>query len=135
MEVRRRLSAPGLCRRPLRFTYVTLPFTGSPALARVLPSATMSWVRVPLQGCSLVAVAELNDVLSRTVAWLPAGIVAAPALKTEAASINPSPNDLRNFISPSSRYFRECELLLRSFTILNLRAFCYTLSAENGGTK
>src|SRR4029077_17581484 len=107
MEVRRRLSAPGLCRRPLRFTYVTLPFTGSPALATVLPSATMLLVRVPLQGCSLGAVAELRDVLSLTVAWLPAGIVAAPALRNEAANINPSPNNLRNFINPSSRYFSE----------------------------
>src|SRR6266700_5420449 len=58
----------------------------------------MSLVRVPLQPCSLLAVAELKDVFMRTVAWLPAGIV--PALTPRAEQNNNMVNttNLRNVI-------------------------------------
>jgi len=44
-----------------------------------------------------VAVAELNDEPSRTVAWLPAGMVAAVAARNEA-SVSASTTDLQNLI-------------------------------------
>src|ERR1044071_1435401 len=117
MEVRRRLSAPGLCRRPLRFTYVTLPCPGEPAFATTLPWATMSLVRGPLQACSLWAVGQLKEALSRAVAWLPAGIVSANApdaanIASMAGIINLRTMDLRtidlrNLISFPPDKFRQ----------------------------
>src|SRR4051812_7551557 len=98
MEVRRSESSPGLCSLPLRFTYVTFPFTASPDLARVLPSATMSLVKVPCQACPVLALAELKDEPSLTVAWLPEGMVPAAALRNEAASTIANAEDLRKFI-------------------------------------
>src|SRR5262245_62028264 len=102
----------------------------------------MSLVKVPLHTCSLWAVAELSDVLSRTVARLPAGMVTAlapaTALATRMASMvnlrnfirSPSKNDSQNFGPPWSKKNAE-KLFGDDF---NLHAFCYTLAAGIGGT-
>src|ERR1700739_4365073 len=99
MELSRNVSAPGLCKRPLRFTYVTLPLTWAPALTTTLPCSTISCVRVPLHISPVCAVAELRDVLRRTVAWLPAGIVAAQASDAAIIKSRASKIDLENLIA------------------------------------
>src|SRR6267154_775082 len=59
----------------------------------------MSLVSVPLQVCSLLAVAELKDVLMRTVAWLPAVSVPALTPRTEQNSNIVNTTNLRNVIT------------------------------------
>src|SRR5581483_449278 len=83
-EVKRRVSWPGAWRRPLDFADVTLPRTGVPALATVLPLTTTSCARLPWNACPDRAVAELICELVRMVSLVPAGIW-APA--NAAASI------------------------------------------------
>jgi hypothetical protein len=85
----------------------------------------MSLVRVPLQVCSLLAVAELNDVLIRTVAWLPAGIVAALTPRTEQNNNIVNTTNLRNvitftFLQRIARAFMPCK-----FPVQVLGAVCH----------
>jgi hypothetical protein len=78
--------------------------TGEPALATTLPFSTMSRVRVPLQPSPAFAVAELRDVLSLTVAWLPAGMVSATVNDPANTNSSAITIDLRNFKTSSSEH-------------------------------
>jgi hypothetical protein len=99
----------------------------------------MSPVRVPLQASSLWAVAELKDVLIRTVAWLPLGMASANApdaviINSMAGIIDLRTMDLRNLISfPPDAIPRAVVSGLGTAgspaMILMPCAFCYTLFA------
>ena len=61
-EVSRNASSPGACRRPLDLADVTLPLTGAPALARVLPLTTRLRASVPSNLSPALAVPESQKV-------------------------------------------------------------------------
>jgi uncharacterized protein YjbI with pentapeptide repeats len=86
---------------------------------------TMLLVNVPLQGCSLWAVAELREVLSRTVARLPAGMVTAPAstelANSTASAVNLLQVDLRrpDLLNVNLLSFNLLSFNLLGFNLLN----------------
>jgi hypothetical protein len=88
---------------------------------------------VPLHTSPVCAVAELRDVLSRTVAWLPAGMAAAPAHGTARANSTAITIDLLKLMARLQFEVQEqLRLALSSFGCsddFNAAASCYTLSA------
>jgi hypothetical protein len=74
-EVRRNVSSPGACRRPLGLAEVTLPRAGAPVRTRVLPLTTSGRASVASNLSPALAVAELISDPTRTVSLVPAGMV------------------------------------------------------------
>jgi hypothetical protein len=79
-------------------------------------------------------VAELRDVLSRTVAWLPAGMVAATAHDARANSMTITIDLFKFMACLQLKCKKSCAQLSNSFGCcddFNAVMNCYTLSAEN----
>ncbi|PYX87454.1 MAG: hypothetical protein DMG68_11645 [Acidobacteria bacterium] len=99
-DVSRRVSCPGACSRPLDFARVTLPLTGEPAFATVLPPDTTSRARVASNVWPVFAVPELISDPVRTVILLPAGMP-CPTAKIEIAKrAAPTFSALVNMVPP-----------------------------------
>src|SRR5215469_748280 len=75
-EVTCKVSSPGVSRRPLGLTAMTLPRTAAPAGMVALPAVT-ACATLPSKVLPTLVVSELSSVLKRTGIMVPAGILAA----------------------------------------------------------